>query len=182
MKNFTLLLFMIYFTIGAFAQNVGINTSTPNPNAALDIESTDKGIMVPRLTTAQRTTLGATLGTADESILVYDKDETQFYFWDGVAWSTDADRDPNNEIQDISLSGTELSISDGLFTRAMDELNGTVKFVDSRNYGHYRHDYYTSVVLTEDGCVMTAGAPQYGKTGQGDDNFFRYYYELINFN
>ncbi len=70
----------------------------------------------------------------------------------------------------------------GLFARALDELNGSVKFVDIRNFGHFRHDYYSSVVLTEDGRVMTTGAPQYGKTGQGDDNFFRHYYELVNFN
>ena len=36
------------FTIGVKAQSVGINTTTPNPDAILDIYSTDKGMLMPR--------------------------------------------------------------------------------------------------------------------------------------
>jgi hypothetical protein len=39
----------------ALAQdNMGIGTATPHPNAVLDLSSTDKGLLVPRLTTLQR--------------------------------------------------------------------------------------------------------------------------------
>ena len=45
-------------TSAVFSQNnVGIGTTTPNPNAALDIQSTNQGVLVPRLTTAQRTAI-----------------------------------------------------------------------------------------------------------------------------
>lgn len=36
------------------SQQVGINTETPDSSAALDVESFDKGILFPRMTTAQR--------------------------------------------------------------------------------------------------------------------------------
>jgi hypothetical protein len=51
------LLLLISFAImpgKSFSQNVGIGTTTPNAKAALDIKATDKGVLFPRLTTAQR--------------------------------------------------------------------------------------------------------------------------------
>lgn len=42
------------FFINSPNNNVGINTSTPDVTAALDIVSTTKGLLIPRMTTAQR--------------------------------------------------------------------------------------------------------------------------------
>ena len=36
------------------AQNIGIGTNAPAPSAQLDISSTNKGFLIPRMTTAQR--------------------------------------------------------------------------------------------------------------------------------
>lgn len=47
---------------------VGINTNTPNASAALDVTSTDKGILIPRMTTIQKTAIT----TPAEGLLVYD--------------------------------------------------------------------------------------------------------------
>ncbi|MCT4582110.1 MAG: fibrobacter succinogenes major paralogous domain-containing protein [Flavobacteriales bacterium] len=63
--------------------NVGIGTSHPNPQAILDIESTDKGVLISRLTTTARNTLGTALTNAEDGMLVYDKDLTTFFYWDG---------------------------------------------------------------------------------------------------
>lgn len=41
------------------AQNVGIVTNTPDASAKLDVESTSSGLLVPRMSTAQRTAIGA---------------------------------------------------------------------------------------------------------------------------
>ncbi|GAA4373584.1 H-type lectin domain-containing protein [Hymenobacter koreensis] len=43
----------------AAAQSVGIGTTTPNASAALDVSSTDKGLLPPRLSQAQRDALAA---------------------------------------------------------------------------------------------------------------------------
>ncbi len=79
------------FTFGVilpfFSQNnVGIGTNTPAPDAVLELKSNNQGVLVPRLTTAQRT------GISNPSIglLVYDTDLECFYFYKGnvVLWES----------------------------------------------------------------------------------------------
>jgi len=62
-------------------QNVGIGTSTPNANAILDLSSTTKGLLVPRMTSAQRTAIPNVPG-----MFVYDTDTKEFYHNDGTNW------------------------------------------------------------------------------------------------
>lgn len=57
--------------------NVGIGTNTPNPSAVLDVNATNKGMLVPRLTSAQRS---AIVNPAN-SLLVYDTDVECFYYF-----------------------------------------------------------------------------------------------------
>ena len=49
---------MLFFSVGILAQ-VGIGTSTPSPAAALDVTSTSKGFLPPRMTAAQRVNIAA---------------------------------------------------------------------------------------------------------------------------
>jgi hypothetical protein len=65
------------------AQNVGINTTTPDASAALDISSTTSGVLVPRMTTTQRTAIT----TPATGLLVFDTTLGQFYFYSGSAWT-----------------------------------------------------------------------------------------------
>ena len=85
MRKITLTLIAIAYTLISFAQNnVGIGTTTPDSHAALDIVSSDKGILIPRLTTTQRTSM--TLNTTQTGLLVFDSTLQQFWFWDGTQW------------------------------------------------------------------------------------------------
>lgn len=82
------------FFYGAPAQNVGINddNSAPDPNAMLDVKSSSKGVLFPRLNTAQRNTLGA--ANPAEGMLVFDTDVEAFFYFTNSAWvqlSTGAD-------------------------------------------------------------------------------------------
>jgi len=87
MKNLfvTLLLCLPFLFLNA-QQNVGIGTAAPNSNALLDVVSSTKGVLFPRLTTTERTTLGATLVTTDQGLLVFDNTIGSFHYWDGTAW------------------------------------------------------------------------------------------------
>jgi len=51
----------------------GINTTNPDPNAVLDITSTVKGVLIPRLTGSQVSTLAG--NSPVEGMLVYNSDE-----------------------------------------------------------------------------------------------------------
>ncbi|GAB4259726.1 MAG: hypothetical protein Kow0079_16750 [Vicingaceae bacterium] len=84
---FLTLLGMTY-TIGN-TQNVAINDNgaAPNTNAILDVDvsTNNKGVLIPRLTTAQRTGI-AGLGAADEGLTVYDTNTNSYWLWDGTQW------------------------------------------------------------------------------------------------
>lgn len=58
MKKFGLLIFSLAIATLLQAQ-VGINTRTPHASAALDIESTTQGMLVPRMTTAQKNAISS---------------------------------------------------------------------------------------------------------------------------
>src|SRR5690554_6262734 len=76
--NALFLIFVLFVSTIAFGQdNVGIGTTTPDPTAALEVQSNDKGVLVPRLTTAQRTGIA----TPAEGLMVYDTDEECFFYY-----------------------------------------------------------------------------------------------------
>lgn len=74
MKKINLLFTLLLFAIGSYSQ-VGINTKTPNASAALDINSTEKGILIPRMTTVQK----LAISNPAEGLLVYDTNQKQIY-------------------------------------------------------------------------------------------------------
>ncbi len=88
---FTTVIFLIWiYSIPNYAQSVGIGTTDPNANAALHIVSpnNNQGILIPSLTTDQRTNSEfiSNLPTADNGLLVFDITTNNFYFWLGDDW------------------------------------------------------------------------------------------------
>lgn len=79
-KQIILLLALLLGTV-TYAQ-VGIGTTSPNPSSALDIESTDSGLLIPRMTTAQRTGIA----TPAEGLQVYDITTSSLWYYDGTSW------------------------------------------------------------------------------------------------
>ena len=67
------------------AQSVSVNTdgSTADASAILDIKSSAKGMLAPRMTTAQRTAIA----TPANGLLVYDTDSKSFWYYNGTAWT-----------------------------------------------------------------------------------------------
>jgi hypothetical protein len=57
-KSIRLLVALAFSTLTSFAQ-VGIGTTSPNPNAALELESSSQGMLFPRMTTTQRNVINA---------------------------------------------------------------------------------------------------------------------------
>ena len=70
--------FILFTFIKMSAQNnVGIGTPNPDPSAIVDMQSTSKGILIPRMTTAQR----LAVATPANALMVYDTDLNCFYFY-----------------------------------------------------------------------------------------------------
>ncbi|WP_394774187.1 hypothetical protein [Flavobacterium sp.] len=71
-----LLLFFFLLTLAGNAQ-IGIGTTTPNATSILDITSTTKGMLTPRMTTVQRNAIA----TPADGLTVYDTDLKVFYYY-----------------------------------------------------------------------------------------------------
>ena len=71
----------------AQAQNnvgIGTNAANPAPSAVLDLSSTSQGLLAPRMTAAQR----GSIGSPATGLLVYQTDGTAgFYVYSGSAWT-----------------------------------------------------------------------------------------------
>lgn len=82
MKNFTKIVFL-FITHDVLSQ-VGINTTTPDSSSILDITSTEKGVLIPRMTAIERISISTPIA---EGLLVYQTDDVEgFYFYDGTSW------------------------------------------------------------------------------------------------
>ncbi|XOV94526.1 MAG: hypothetical protein ACFHWX_07435 [Bacteroidota bacterium] len=68
--------------------SVGIGTQTPNEKAVLHLvaPNNDQGFLVPKLTTAQRTSFASQLTPNENGMMIYDSDLNQFYFWLSDHW------------------------------------------------------------------------------------------------
>jgi hypothetical protein len=72
------------YSISNAQDNVGIGTNTPDATAILEMLSTNKGVLVPRMTAAQR----LAIATPANALLVYDTDSMCFFFYrqPSAAW------------------------------------------------------------------------------------------------
>lgn len=84
MKKIISFFSLFLLTISSYGQ-VGIDTTTPNASAALDITSTTKGVLIPRMTFAQRNLIVSPA----TGLLIYQTDSTPgFYYFNGVSWQS----------------------------------------------------------------------------------------------
>ena len=82
-KHFLLLLFLFMYAF--LKAQVGIGTIDPNPGAALEIKSTDKGLLIPKMTKSERDNID--VSTTPDGLLIYQTDETPgFYYYQNGAW------------------------------------------------------------------------------------------------
>lgn len=82
----------------SFAQ-VGINNTSPDPSAALDISSSTQGLLIPRLTTQQRNSISSpAIG-----LFIYNTDDNGFQYYKGTGWSTNIAESSENKIDCASI-------------------------------------------------------------------------------
>ena len=80
-KKLQLLAFILILSTSGFAQ-VGIGTTSPDASSALDISATDKGFLMPRMTTTQKTAIS----NPAIGLQVYDTDTKSIWSYNGTAW------------------------------------------------------------------------------------------------
>ena len=93
-----ILLITNYQSLITLNAQIAINTdgSTPDASAMLEVSSTDKGMLIPRMTTSQR----ANISNPATGLMVYDTDFNSFWYYANSTWNnlsnanfSDADSD-----------------------------------------------------------------------------------------
>lgn len=102
----TQLLIILFTKSLILSAQIGINTSTPDANTALDIVSDDKGILIPRVELNDLNTASPLGLPVTDGVMIYSESGTVsdgFYYWEGNEWNP-IGRTPKNTFI-ISNSG-----------------------------------------------------------------------------
>ncbi|MAX70975.1 MAG: cell wall anchor protein [Flavobacteriaceae bacterium] len=156
-------LFFLFTFLVSFSQ-VGIGTTNPNPSSILELNSTSQGMLTPRMTTAQRN--GIT--TPAEGLLVYDTDESSFYYYSSGSWIPLEGSDIRNNyklIKSIDDLSDELTAGGGseylLNTNYLYEINGEITFDYPVNLnGAYVEgkDIGSDILINASGSALFSGS------------------------
>lgn len=112
MKRLLLFGMALLLANSAFSQ-VGIGTSTPSDRSILDLTATNKGFLLPRLSTTQRTGISP-VATTDHGLQVYDTNTNSIWYWDG-SWIEVISKNLYNSngslstTRTVSLNGNDLT-------------------------------------------------------------------------
>jgi hypothetical protein len=121
--QFKITLLFTMLTTNLITAQVAVNTdnSTADPSAMLEVKSNEKGVLIPRMTVGERNNIS----NPATGLMIYVIDDNRFHFYDGNGWMViavpDGDGNSNNELQSLSKSGTNITLSNG---------GGTVSIID----------------------------------------------------
>lgn len=111
---------IVWTLIGANAVrdtgSVGIGTSTVEPSAILDLTSTDKGFLPPRMTTPQRDAIN----NPAAGLVIYNTQDSLLQYFNGECWLAVFQEDCDDCVFDISISDTA-----GIINRTTIDTAGT---------------------------------------------------------
>ncbi|MHC1776301.1 MAG: tail fiber domain-containing protein [Lentimicrobium sp.] len=105
MKNIVILIALLIGVKGYSQVAINADNSAPDPSAMLDVKSTDRGMLVPRMTSAQRTAIASPVS----GLLVFDNDTQSFWFCSSGSWLELTDQSS----QQWTYNGSNIHYSSG---------------------------------------------------------------------
>lgn len=118
MKTTSFIVIIVLSATTSLLSQVGVNTVTPSSNSVLDLTSTGKGFLLPKMPTVQRTAIFPA-PIADKGMQVFDTDTNTAWFWNGSTWIEIL----NNSTYDINGNLTS--------NRTVNQENNTLSFLSS---------------------------------------------------
>ena len=148
-------LVLICMSFTTLAQT-GIGTTTPNASAKLDVYSTNKGFLPPRVTLTSVTD-ATTIATPAEGLLVYNLGsvglQAGYYYWNGANWST---------IATAALAGNAVVASDlvKLYSEGYSTASGKIAHANGYSFtvpvsGRFLFDFSSSGYLNQSAMTIT---------------------------
>lgn len=110
--NKLILFFGLLAAYNTSAQSVGVGTGSPHSTAALEVRSTNKGMLMPRLSGATR----QAMFNVPAGMMVFDTDESIFFYHDGNKWRPFADPNLDSTLFDYDLGSPEVTANITVFT------------------------------------------------------------------
>ena len=89
---------------------IGNNPSTIDANSLLELESTDKGFLAPRVTLTSITSVSPLTGTVPAGMLVYNSAGSLtygYYYWDGSEWKFISNGNLNTAVKTANATLTK---------------------------------------------------------------------------
>ncbi len=162
LKAFAFFCLLTIFSLSAFAQ-VGIGIPTPADASVLDVTSSTKGVLVPRMSISNLATIAPVTGGSTTSLLVYNTNTSTgpgFFYWNGSRWTP---IDGGNDWQTSGNANTNPG------TGAGENYLGTSDNTDLI----IATDGSERMVVENNGLVSVNGGPLYGTdrfTSIGEDD------------
>lgn len=104
-----------------------LTESQITPKAALEVVSTNSGVLLPKLTTTQRNAIAS--GDKHNGLLLYNTDSTKFQYYDGSAWRSLSD---NSSGSGVSKAVQTLTDGSTITWNANNGLNSTITLHGNR--------------------------------------------------
>src|ERR1043166_4770665 len=106
-KRYSSILISLLFVLSNsnYAQNTfpsngsaGIGTTTPDASSILEMKSTTQGILIPRMTQAQRNAIPSPA----TGLMIYQTNNTPgFYYYSGTAWTAVSSKGANTTLSNL---------------------------------------------------------------------------------
>ncbi|HYV94110.1 MAG TPA: tail fiber domain-containing protein [Chitinophagales bacterium] len=159
----------------------GIGTTSPNASSLLDVTSTAKGVLVPRMTKTQRDAIASPA----TGLLIYQTNSVQgFYYYNGTAWTAVTNKGADKSLDNLTsptavnvdlLPGSNNSINLGSSSFAWRNfyLNGSifldgVKFIDNSGGNTFLGATYNGANTGTENTFIGSSAGQLNSSGSGN--------------
>lgn len=83
-KYLNILLLLLGIQASTLFAQVGFNNNNPDNSSLLDLKSSNKGLLIPRMSTLEKTSIASPA----TSLLVFDTDLSSFQYYNGTTWQT----------------------------------------------------------------------------------------------
>ena len=148
---------MLFLIVGVAKSQVGVGTPFPNNSAQLDIVSSDKGMLIPRLALSNSTDAVNITGGNVLSLLVFNiakaGDLTPgFHYWDGNKWQRLTNTDDLMTIID-NVTDVLIDNQDGTFTHTASD--GTLTTFDANTTTIVDNGAGTYIITNDNGNTIT---------------------------
>lgn len=136
MFKYTIITLLLGFcTLQKASAQIGIGTTAPSESSILDIKSTDKGLLIPRIALST-TTAASPINNPENGLMVYNTFNGNdvvpgFYYWENTMWLRIQN---NNDVSAINTT-TYIGLTNGDTSPVPPEGEGIIVFSDPHFFG-----------------------------------------------